>query len=137
MTPTPNFFVHADNGLKPTRSHTHASAQRNTRAAEALESRASLRHIDAAHYGMQMYEMDAFISWTNKYDRIQISDALWHSAGVHVSKLSFKWHSFMFLVLDSVLIQHISQIFNSCVMDGRTDSPSYRDMRTHLKTSFP
>ena len=29
----------------------------------------------------------------------------------------------------------ISQNFNSCVTDGRTDTPSFRDARTHLRMS--
>ena len=35
----------------------------------------------------------------------------------------------------SVQIWPISQKFNLCVTDGPTDTPSYRDTRTHLKTT--
>ena len=69
---------------------------------------------------------------------------LWRTARELVFESSFKWHTFLFLML-FCSISPISQKFNSCVTDGRTDgrtdrradrrteTPSYRDARTHLR----
>jgi len=85
---------------------------------------------------------------TNKSDGVQTSDAFWRSARVLVSELSFKWYSFMFLVLfGSILVEisDFSEIQLVCDLrtdgptdgrtDRRTDIPSYRDARTHLKNT--
>ena len=63
----------------------------------------------------------------NKFDGVQTTDAFLRTARVLVSELSF-----MFLMLFCSNFQK----FNLCVTDrrnGRTDIPSYRDARTHLK----
>ena len=73
----------------------------------------------------------------NKSNRVRTTDAFWRPASILVSKSSFKWRTFNSRCY-FVRIQSISQKFNSCVTDRRTDgrtyTPSYRDARTHLKT---
>ena len=49
-------------------------------------------------FSNQQYTMHDCFSG-NKSDLVQTSDAFWQSACVLVSELSFKWYSFMFLVL--------------------------------------
>ena len=68
-------------------------------------------------------------------NRVQTTDAFWRSASVLVSELSFKWHCFMFLTLFCSKSAHFSEIQLVCDgrTDRRTDTPSYRDARTHLK----
>ena len=63
------------------------------------------------------------------------TDAFSRTARVLVLKSSLKWHSFMFLVLFCSYSTHFSEI--QLVCDRRTDGRtcSYRDARTHLKTS--
>ena len=74
----------------------------------------------------------------HKSDEVQTSDAFWRSARVLVSELFFKWHSFMFFVLFGRILVDISdfseiQLVCDLRTDGRTDIPSSRDARTHLK----
>ena len=64
---------------------------------------------------------------------------LWRTACVLVFELSFKWRTFMFLMLFCSISAYFSEIQLVCdrrtdrPTDGRTDIPSYRDARTHLK----
>ena len=44
----------------------------------------------------------------NNSDQVQTSYAFWRSARVLVSELSFKWYSFMFLVLFGSILVEIS-----------------------------
>ena len=57
---------------------------------------------------------------------------------VLVSELSFKWHSFIFLMLFCSNSAHFSETQHVCNgrTDGRTDTPSYKDARTHWKTFY-
>ena len=60
-------------------------------------------------------------------DGIQTSDAFWRSARVLVSELSFKWYSFMFLVLFGSILVEISDFSEiQLVCDLRTDGPTNR-----------
>ena len=76
-------------------------------------------------FSNQQYTMhDGFNG--NKSDGVQTSNAFWRSACVLVSELSFKWHSFMFLVLfGSILVEisYFSEIQLVCdwQKDGWTD----------------
>ena len=60
---------------------------------------------------------------------------LWRTARVLVFESSFKWHTFLFLMLFCWNSAHFSEIQFVCDLptDGRTDTPSYRDARTYLK----
>ena len=76
---------------------------------------------------------------------------LWRTARVLVFESSFKWHTFLFLMLFCSNLAHFTEIQLVCdgptdrrtdrrtngPTDGRTDTPSYRDARTHLKRRKP
>ena len=84
----------------------------------------------------------------NKSNRVRTIDAFSLTACVLVFESSFKWHTFLFLMLFCSDSAHFSEIQLVCdrptdgptdgrtdrPTDGRTDIPSYRDARTHLKT---
>ena len=59
----------------------------------------------------------------NKSNRVRTTDAFWQTARVLVFKSSFKWHSFMFLMLFCSNSAHFSEIQLVCDLqtDGRTD----------------
>ena len=85
---------------------------------------------------------------------------LWRTARVLVFESSFKWHTFLFLMLFCSNSAHFLEVQLVCDRrtdgrtdgptngptdrptdgptdrrtDGRTDTPSYRDARTHLKS---
>ena len=66
--------------------------------------------------------------------RVQTSDAFWRSALVPVSKSSFKWYSFMFLVLFCLNSAFIRNATRKWQTDGRLDGrTSHRDARTYLR----
>ena len=71
-----------------------------------------------------------------KSDGVQTTGAFWRAARVLVFENSFKSHSLTFLVLFCSNLAHFSEIQLACdrPTDRRTDTPSYRDARTHLKT---
>ena len=64
---------------------------------------------------------------------------LWRTARVLVFESSFKWHTFSFLMLFCSNSAHFPEIQLVCdgptdrPTNGRTDTPSYRNARTHLK----
>ena len=88
------------------------------------------------------YQIANFLFQENKSNGVQISDAFWRSALLRVSELSWKWFSFVLLMLFCFIlvktlhfteIQFVSDRPTDERTDGRTDTPSYRDARTHLK----
>ena len=74
----------------------------------------------------RVYPANETRSFWNKSDRVQTSDGVWdafgRSARLLFSVSSFKWHSFMFLVLFCSNYPN-SQKFNSCMTDRPTDQP--------------
>ena len=58
-------------------------------------------------------------------NRIRTKDAFWRSARILVSEWSLKWYNFMFTEI---------QLVCDGQAEGRTDAPSYRNPRTHLKS---
>ena len=83
---------------------------------------------------------------TSLSHQMRFGDLHAHLSRVLISELSFKWYSFMFLVLFCFILVNKSD-FSEVQLerdrrtdgltegrtDGRTDTPSYKDATAHLK----